>query len=336
MGPAEPLPIDLAAPARGRPLRVVLLTFYNYESHALRIFHALLRQRGHEVHSVYFKNYFTYVPPSPAEEDMVVDLVTRLQPDLLAVSVWSTYFQLAARLTQRIKAAAKPVVIWGGIHAQTCSEDCLQYADIVCRGEGEYVLADLTDRLGRGEDWSDLRGCWVRRGDTSVKNPPWPLIPNLDVLPLPDLSPANKYYLGNGRWRDVARWDEAAVSYDIMAVRGCPFQCTFCIHNFTRPAAQGLGTYLRRRGVEHVLAELRMAKAQRRHLRAVAFSDDIFAPPRPWLEEFCERYKAEIGLPFVIFFLSRDGGRTEGSADARGRIVVHDDGDPIGLRAHPP
>ncbi|MCX8071241.1 MAG: B12-binding domain-containing radical SAM protein [Candidatus Binatia bacterium] len=293
--------LDLAAPAAGRRLRVVLLTFYNYESHALRIFHPLLQQRGHDVHSIFFKNYFTYVRPTPEEEDMVVDLVARLRPDLVAVSVWSTYYRLAARLSERIKAQVNPVIIWGGIHAQTRSEECLQHADIVCRGEGEYVLAELTDRLGLGEDYTDLAGCWVRRGNTIVRNPPRPLIADLDVLPLPDLSPENKYYLGNGRWRDVARWDRAAVSYDVMAVRGCPFQCTFCIHNFTRPATRGLGTYIRRRSVEHVLAELRMVKASRPRLEAIAFSDDIFAPPRPWLEEFCARYKQEIGLPFVIF-----------------------------------
>ena len=68
---------DLGTRAAGRPLRVVLLTFYNYESHALRIFHPLLKQRGHDVHSIFFKNYFTYQVPTQQEEDMVVDLITR-------------------------------------------------------------------------------------------------------------------------------------------------------------------------------------------------------------------------------------------------------------------
>src|SRR5215467_9689017 len=118
-------PLDLSGPARGRPLRVVLVAFYNYEAHAIRIFHPLLRQRGHDVHSIFFKNYFTYHVPSQQEEDMVVDLIERLQPDLVGMSVWSTYYQLAARLTRRIKAAVDPVVIWGGIHAQTKPTECL-------------------------------------------------------------------------------------------------------------------------------------------------------------------------------------------------------------------
>src|SRR5579862_4475796 len=142
---SELFPLSGRAP--GRPLRVVFLTFYNYESHAIRIFHPLLAQRGHDVHSIFFKNYFTYQTPTATEEDLVVDLIERLQPDLVGMSVWSTYFQLAARLSRRFKAVADPVVIWGGIHAQTRPQDCLEHVDIVCQSEGEYVLAELTDRL---------------------------------------------------------------------------------------------------------------------------------------------------------------------------------------------
>lgn len=292
---------DLAAPAAGRPLRVVLMTFYNYESHALRIFHPLLKARGHDVHSIFFKNYFTYQVPTQTEEDMVVDLVEQLRPDVVAMSVWSTYYQLAGRLSDRIKASVNPVIVWGGIHPQAKPDACLAHADIVCQSEGEHVLAELTDRIGLDEPYDDLRGCWVKSGGEVRRNPARTLIPDLDVLPAADLSSDNKYYLGLNRWVDVARWNERALFYDVMAVRGCPFECTFCIHNFTRKATSGLGTYLRRRSVDHVMAELTAAVRERPNLRAIAFSDDIFAPPRPWLEEFCQRYKREIGLPFTVY-----------------------------------
>jgi radical SAM superfamily enzyme YgiQ (UPF0313 family) len=300
-----PVDVDLSAPAPGRPLRVVLLAFYNYEAHAIRIFHPLLKQRGHEVHSIFFKNYFTYQVPTPTEENMVVDLIRRLEPDVVAMSVWSTYYRLAARLSDRIKSLTDAVVVWGGIHPQTRPEDCIRHADVVCLSEGEYVLAELTDRIGLGMDFTDLRGCWVRSDGDVVRNGSRPLIPDLDVLPPADMSSENKYYLGRETWKDPARWDALAVSYDIMAVRGCPFECTFCIHNFTRKRSEGLGTYVRRRSVDHVMAELLAAVRTRPHLRTIAFSDDIFAPARPWLEEFCARYKREIGLPFAMYSFPR-------------------------------
>lgn len=301
--PPDLMPLSAHAP--GRPLRIVLLAFYNYESHALRIFHPLLKQRGHEVHSVFFKNYFTYQVPSQQEEDMVVDLVNRIRPDVVGFSVWSTYYQLAARISRRVKEEANPVVIWGGIHPQTRPDDCLDHADIVCRSEGEYVLAELTDRLSAGEGYSDLGGCWVRDGDEVRKNPPRMLIPNLDVLPPADMSSENKHYVGHNAWRDTAKWDSLATCYDVMCIRGCPFECTFCIHNFTRKASEGLGTYLRRRSVDHVMEEINAARRSRPHLRAIALSDDIFCPPRPWMEEFCARYKKEVGLPFGIYTYPR-------------------------------
>ena len=68
---------DLDARRRGVRCASRCVTFYNYESHALRIFHPLLKQRGHDVHSIYFKNYFTYQVPTQQEEDMVVQLHRR-------------------------------------------------------------------------------------------------------------------------------------------------------------------------------------------------------------------------------------------------------------------
>ena len=77
-------------------------------------------------------------------------------------------------------------------------------------------------------------------------------------------------------------------------------------------------------------------RRQRPRLKTIAFSDDIFAPPRPWLEEFCARYKAEIGLPFALYSFPRmvDDQRVQLMRDAG--LWLGDDGHPVGLRADPP
>ena len=69
---------DLRARAPGRSLRVVLVAFYNYQSQELRIFQPLLRQRGHEVHAIFFKNHFTYHEPTATDEKLVVDLIAQI------------------------------------------------------------------------------------------------------------------------------------------------------------------------------------------------------------------------------------------------------------------
>ena len=77
------------------------------------------------------------------------------------------------------------------------------------------------------------------------------------------------------------------------------------------------------------------AVSTRPRLRTIAFSDDIFAPARPWLEEFCARYKEEIGLPFTISSFPRMVDRRQDQPDARRRAVGDDHRHPVGLRAHP-
>ena len=132
----------------------------------------------------------------------------------------------------------------------------------------------------------------------------------------------------------MAAWDQKAVAYDIMMVRGCPFECTFCIHNFTRKATKGLGTYVRRRSVDHVMA--RAARGDARSARTCGPSRSATTssrPPRPWLEEFCARYKAEIGLPFVMYSFPRmvDDDRIALMRDAG--LWVDDHGHPVRARS---
>ena len=227
---------------------------------------------------------------------MVVDLITRMRPDVVAMSVWSTYYQLAARLSRAdARRPCNPVVIWGGIHPQTRPEECLEHCDLVARGEGEYVLAELTDRIGLGQRLPRHRtACWAARDGEIVRNPPRLLIPDLDV------AAAGRSVVGatsttsattrGATWRAGTR---RRSSYDIMTVRGCPFECTFCIHNFTRTATEGLG-HATCAGAASTTSWPSCARRSRRG-RSCGPSPSATTssrPPRPWLEEFCARYKA--------------------------------------------
>ena len=130
----------------------------------------------------------------------------------------------------------------------------------MCRSEGEYVLAELTDRIGLDEDYDDLRGCWVRTANGEiVRNPPRLLIPDLDVLPPADLSPDNKYYLGLNAWRDVARWDERARLLRHHGGARVPVRVHLLHPQLHAQGDRRARHLLRRRSVDHVMAELREA-----------------------------------------------------------------------------
>src|SRR5207247_7943307 len=57
---------------------------------------------------------------------------------------------------------------------------------------------------------------------------------------------------------------------------------------------------VRRRSVEHVVAELRHWKARGR-IRKIFFWDAIFTLDVGWVREFAAAYRREIGLPFECY-----------------------------------
>jgi radical SAM superfamily enzyme YgiQ (UPF0313 family) len=59
----------------------------------------------------------------------------------------------------------------------------------------------------------------------------------------------------------------------------------------------------RYRSVSAILDEIKQARLRNPHFKLVQFWDEVFAAgaPQGWLDEFCERYPKEIGLPLGIW-----------------------------------
>lgn len=56
---------------------------------------------------------------------------------LVAMTVMTPSF-VAAQLSIHIRRQLAAPILWGGIHPTVCAEECLQYADLVCIGEGTH------------------------------------------------------------------------------------------------------------------------------------------------------------------------------------------------------
>ncbi|MDP6385968.1 MAG: hypothetical protein QGI93_07195, partial [Planctomycetota bacterium] len=61
--------------------------------------------------------------------------------------------------------------------------------------------------------------------------------------------------------------------------------------------------YVRKCSVDHVIAEVNSIREQY-PLDFVHFLDDIFNIDSKWLEEFCERWPKEVGLPFDVILMA--------------------------------
>jgi hypothetical protein len=112
------------------------------------------------------------------------------------------------------------------------------------------------------------------------------LAADMNQLPFPDKSDAFAKIPGN---RDI---------YTIASGRGCYNGCTFCNSPTVRKNYREEGfSYMRRRAVDDIILELKMAK-ERYRPKAIWFVDDTFIFNKKYMREFAEKYGAEIGLPF--------------------------------------
>ena len=93
---------------------------------------------------------FSYGEPiTEIEADILLGLLEEINPQLISFSLRSISIDLVKGITEKIRQKFKAPVIWGGVGPTLEPQRCLQYADIVCLGEGEYPLLELAEMLSR-------------------------------------------------------------------------------------------------------------------------------------------------------------------------------------------
>jgi len=227
---------------------------------------------------------------------------------LVGISLMTNFFDNAVQITRQLRRSGRMPVVWGGVHPTLRPEECLEYADFVCVGEGEDALLELARAVLRGEDVGTIPGIWTRSGSCP---PPRPLERDLDRLPGPDYSLRDHFVLDGDRIEPLTlerqrRFLAAAslsrlygrIGYQTLTGRGCPHRCSYCANDALR------GLYpdsppVRWRSSGHVMAELEAARQAMPFIDFVWFSDDaLTSMPGPALREFFDQYRQRIGLPF--------------------------------------
>ena len=123
--------------------------------------------------------------------------------------------------------------------------------------------------MRRGAELEGVLGVAFRRGDEIVKNPPRPLIEDLDALPFP----ARELLHDQWSYRPPPGTYRRKPVTVLMTARGCDRNCLFCfqIDRKRRAGVRGL----RLRSVENVLAEIEHCLAL--GYREIKFLDDTLA-----------------------------------------------------------
>jgi radical SAM superfamily enzyme YgiQ (UPF0313 family) len=194
-------------------------------------------------------------------------------PDVVGVSVLSCKYGPAVKVTQIAKEISSEIItVWGGPH---CSADgpnavkdneCIDYA---ISHEGEIAFELFLQSLEEGKKPRDIPNLIYGSGEEIKVNPFGKYIDNLDELPFPlrDIDVFQERYSGDSL-------------SNVMASRGCPFQCTFC------DSGKVWGRKVRVRSAENIIQELRELNS-RFGITKFNFVDDTFTFNSRNIIEFC-------------------------------------------------
>ena len=285
--------------------QVVIVGLYTYFNVPVRILHPLVdRLDGVKAHTIFYKNYDSNIfsLPSIKEEEIFIDTIKQLNPDVVGISLNSPYVLIAKRLTELIKKYTSAIVIWGGVGPTISPEDHIKLTDIICIGEGERALEELVMAVRDGKDYKNIKNLWVKDEPKVIKNPQGPLIQDLDSLPYAEYGNENMYFIEHNKLSKEDPELDHHILY-LQSTRGCPYSCSFCIETIYHDIYKGLGKFVRRRSVDSIVKEVNMHRNRpNNRKKRVYFIDEVFGSAPEFMDEFAPRYRKEVGLPFDVLY----------------------------------
>jgi anaerobic magnesium-protoporphyrin IX monomethyl ester cyclase len=230
---------------------------------------ALLKGKGYQVH------YLDSIAEGLGV-DGTVQRFEELRPEMVVIATSTPTIHTDLLMARVAKERIGAFTVMVDTHVTVFHQEIVSepFVDAAVRGEFEVAIPEIADSLNRGGDLTRVPGVTWKRDHTVTVNPDRPLIKDLDELPWPDrdLVPAEQYIVGL-RTQDPC--------FMVMASRGCPFRCTFCLW-----VPVMFNNKVRFRDVEKVVDEI--LDLQRRYrAREVFFHDDTVNITVRRVEEIC-------------------------------------------------
>lgn len=249
-----------------------------------------LRNAGHKVLGLNPNNDPNYSSAYEMLYEKIQQSLKENQPGLIGMGGLCTDFQFLKDTIQIIRNLAPdiPIVCGGGI-VNNDKEFIFQTLrpDFCISGDGEEVLVQLVRMLESSrQDYEQINnlGYW-KEGISKFTRENFEYT-QIDRICFPDYEPfgweemLGKYQLAN---RNLYRYTKTNPRVmPIVAARGCPFKCTFCVHE---KSAKYRGRY-RVRSIENIIQELSFLYEQY-HFNILVFLDELFAINKSRLREFC-------------------------------------------------
>ncbi len=219
--------------------------------------------------------------------------IADLNPKIVAAGENHALFSTeVVKLFREVKKISKGIVtVAGGTHFSFLGEEYLishPEIDFIVVGEGEETFLELCMTILNGGELSKVRGIIYRdENGKPTRTPPRPLIPNLDLLPMPayDLLPMNRY----GRSKFLFASHGSTIHHS----RGCTSSCKFCGFWIQMAKVEYKnGNYelrpaWRTKSPERTLEEVKYL-ADKFDRKFLVWVDDTFNTNPKWNDEFAE------------------------------------------------
>lgn len=235
---------------------------------------AILKGRGHNVKVLDLSR--TAGPESSRAATTIIQEAK--EADIVGVGGMITALTSLKFITQLIKKHhPEKKVIVGGSAVSSWPEKLFPEigADAGVLGEGEEALPELISAYENNEDITSIPGTVLKNGEEVIFGPERAVIENLDDIPFPawDMFDIERYITT----RMVVPGKKR--SMNIIASRGCPFNCTFCYRNF--------GRKVRTRSAESVVEEIGFL-VKNYNVRHIELQDELFLYSKKNVRAFCE------------------------------------------------
>lgn len=215
-------------------------------------------------------------------EDVIRD-ITLFKPRMIVLETSFTSWQNDVSVAEAIRRNydEATIVIVGPPTSQLSNSFLANSAiDVVIQGEYDLTLYELAEAVEEGNGYKDIHGISYKDGERIVDNPDRALTSSVDLDAIPFVSKVYKKHL------NVRDYFMSSVLYpeiQIMAGRGCPHQCTFCVwpQLFT-------GKKVRMRSVDNFIEEIEWIRDNLPEVKEIVIEDDTFTLRKSWIREFCD------------------------------------------------
>lgn len=235
----------------------------------------------------------------------VVAQILEKDPSIIAFSAMTLNWRRVKELIPPLRKDFDGLIIVGGYHAILEPEEVLSFpgVDGVCVGEGELPIISTVAAYkgGNRENMPNIEGMVFKNqeGQADAFKKCW-IVKNLEDYPYMEYDIFDSVSKEGLRHMHIGVLSPAGfVSLPVITGRGCPYKCTYCCNSAFMKRYGNLKEFLRRYSVESAISNIERI-VERYKPQFIEFFDETFIRNKPWVKNFCSRYKEEIGYPYMI------------------------------------